>query len=149
MTILSNVRNHCLGMVVILMTGAAFSAEQAQTKQGAGQAETKLRERLAVLEEIVKLEMAVFKQGEGSFLAVLLARRDVVLAKIEMTNDPNERIEVRTQHVQIAREIEELCQKGFEEKSISRLELLRAKAARLKAEADLADEQSRGQSSTK
>jgi outer membrane protein TolC len=115
----------------------------------AGEAEKKLRERLEVLEEIARLELAAFKGGQATYGSVLSARQDVVQATLELTKDPAKRVEALAEHVKITKEIEEAAKRLVEAKQAPGVGLLRAKAARLKAEADLAEEQSRFKSPTK
>lgn len=127
-----------------LLTGeAALAADPGDPGRGAGEAEKKLQERLVVLEEIARLELEAFKGGQATFASVLSARREFVQAKLELTKDPAKRIEVLDDHVRIAKEIEGAVQRLVEGKHARGVDLLKAKAARLKAEADLAEGQSR------
>lgn len=133
-----------LCMAGLVLTGAAsLAGDPGNPRRAADEAEKKLQERLAVLEEIARLELVAFRMGQTSYLSVLVAQRELVQAKLEQTKDPIKRIEILSEQVRLANELEEAVQRLVEAGQAGRVDLLKAKAARLKAEADLAEEQSR------
>jgi len=106
-------------------------------------AEKKLQERLTVLEEIARHELAAYKGGQATFTDVLSARKEVLQAKLELTKDPAKRVEILDEQVKLAKELEETVKRLVEAKEMPKVKLLKVTAARLKAEADLAEAQSR------
>jgi outer membrane protein TolC len=99
-----------------------------------------LKERLKVLQEIAELRTTAFEAGQVGMTAVLAAQREVTLAKIELAAALAERVAAREELVAIAKRMEETTAARYEASVASRVEVLEAKAFRLRAEADLARE---------
>lgn len=131
-------------IVTLLLVGAvslAVGLDGADGKEG--EAEKKLQERLVVLQEIAQLEVAAYQGGEGKLVSVLAARKEFLQATLELTKEAAKRIQILVEHVKLAKELEEAVLSLFKLNEATKMDVLKAKAARLKAEADLAEEQSR------
>jgi outer membrane protein TolC len=96
-----------------------------------------LKERLAVLDEVAKLNRAAYERGEASTEAVLASESDVLLAKLELSTTQDERIAIREDLVASAKQLEELTIRMMEAGQGTQIDRLKAKALRLRAESDL------------
>ena len=101
-----------------------------------------LQERLDVLREIVRLQRQAHEQGRTDFSAVLTAEADVLSARLELAETPAERVAILKDTVANARQFEELNRQLTRAEQGNALDQLRAKAFRLRAQADLARAQS-------
>jgi outer membrane protein TolC len=138
-----------LGAAVALLLGAGRGLNAAEGEREASPAEKKLQERVEVLEQIVKLEAAAFQAARTTFLSVLTARRELLQAKLELTKDSKRRIELLQTQVELAGQLEESAQRVAGAAELRTVDVLRAKAHRLKAEAELAEEQARANAAKK
>jgi hypothetical protein len=137
----STTRNTWL-LALLVIGASAGIASAAEPADAADSAEKLLRERLEVLEEIARLEEAAYGEGSRGFDRVATARMEVLSAKLELAKMRDERIAIREEFATIARQYEAAAEAGFKASIISRPEYLKAKAFRLRAEADLARERS-------
>ena len=127
-------------LVFHLLTTVLFASEQARSQAG----EEKLQERLVLLREIADLYSALFGMGEASYSEVLASQQEYLQAQLELAKEPAKRIEILRVYVQVAGRLERgTVEKLVQAKEVGRQDLLKVQAARLKAEADLADEQAR------
>ena len=103
---------------------------------------TLLKKRLDVLQQIAKLRRAAYLQGEAGLNSVIRSQLDVLDAQLELAVKPAERIAIRKMVLKHARELEAAAKTRFQAKQATSIDVLRAKAFRLRAEADLLREQS-------
>jgi len=99
-----------------------------------------LSERESVLVQVSKLQRAAYERGEASLDSVLASETDVLLAKLELADTAEQRIAIRESLVDAARQLEEAAKRLFEAGQCSQVDTLKAKALRLRAEADLIHE---------
>lgn len=99
-----------------------------------------LGERLQTLVEIAKLQEQAYKQGRSSLDAALSAQADVLYARLELAKTPAERITIREELLGAARQLQEVTDRMFQAREASQVDLLKAKALRLRAEADVIQE---------
>lgn len=97
-----------------------------------------LQERLVVLQEIVSLRRRAYELGEATPESFLSAEKDLLTAKLELTSQPAERLVILPDLFENARRLEDLVAAEAKTSQRPRVDLLVARAARLKAEADLA-----------
>ncbi len=120
---------------LILLT--ACSATAGEIPQTVDNVEKLLHERLGMLVEIAKLQLQAYQQGESNFEAVLSAQTDVLSARLELAKTVEERIMIRKNLLETARQLEEVTTRLVQAREASQIDVLRAKALRLRAEADL------------
>lgn len=99
--------------------------------------EAVLRERLTLLREAVKLTRDQFQIGVVTFSVVLDAETKLGNAELELASTTAERIRVRENLLKTAEELEKVITAYVEGGRMSQTELLTAKAAKLRAKADL------------
>jgi outer membrane protein TolC len=132
-----------LAWVVLPVLGVLFAfgfspaGETGNVDQRADDVEKLVRERIGVLEEIVTLQRHQYRHGEGGVEAVLAAEREVLTAKLELAKTRAERIALLEHQLRNAQDLEKITQRLFEVKQANRVDLLKAKALRLQAEAEL------------
>ena len=124
-----------IGMSALL--AADEPKESTHARQRSDEVEAALKERLAVLVELQKLTPQAYQNGEASFDEVLAAERDVLSAKLELAATPDERIATLEQMLENAQRLEELTGQLAQVQEASRTDALRAKAHRLRVQADL------------
>lgn len=96
-----------------------------------------LRERLTVLREAVKITREQFQIGQITFAVVLDAETKLGNAELELAATAADRIRVRESLLKTAEELEKIIAAYVEGGRMSQTELLSAKAAKLRAKADL------------
>jgi outer membrane protein TolC len=99
-----------------------------------------LRERLAVLEEAARLFQQAYSAGQTSLAGTLSANKELFEAQLELARTPAERVQVREQILKNAEALEQAVEKIVQAGEGPRMDLLRARAARLRAQADLVQE---------
>ena len=100
-----------------------------------------LRERLALLVEAAKLNRAAYANAEVGFGEVASSQMDVLAARLELANTSAERIEIRRDMLEIAKQMEKVATQLLNRAEAPRVDMLKAKALRLQAEAELKREQ--------
>ena len=101
---------------------------------------TLLKERLAVLEQIVEGVIARHKSGNADMKAVLEAQEEVARAKLELAESPAERIAALEELLALATRAEKTAAAQHEAVLVSKMDVLIATAHRLRVAADLAKE---------
>lgn len=124
-----------LGTIAAVVATTAIVTASGAAQKGESQTEKKRQERIAVLDEIAKLEQAAFQSGETPLTSVLLARGELLEATLEMTKLQEDRIAVLKEHAAVAKQLEAALQEQVNLAQATRVNLLKAKAARLKVEA--------------
>jgi len=132
--------------VTAIVLGSAMPSAKAEDPgkppaKGAS-VETLLKKRLDVLQQIAKLRRAAYLAGEAGVNSVIQSQLDVLHAKLELAGKPAERIAIRKEILKQARDLEVVAGKRYQANAATQIDLLAAKAFRLRAEADLLREQS-------
>ena len=136
-------------LMLPLLLGAALSDERGETQQQkatstidtkSDDVEKLLRERLQTLVEVARLQEQAYKQGESSFDSVLSAQTEVLTARLELAKTPPERISIREELVAAARQLQDVTERKYQAQQATQTDVLRAKALRLRADADLLQE---------
>lgn len=96
-----------------------------------------LRERLVVLQEAAELQRAAYQSGTASFFSMLAAKQTVLDAELELATTSEDRVRIRDQSLKNAEEFEKAAEEHVKSGEGSRMDLLSAKANRLRATADL------------
>jgi hypothetical protein len=123
----------------LFLTTASFAQEPAIDPD----VEKILRERLAVLEEAARLLQQAYAAGQTSLAGTLDANKELFEAQLELARTPAERVQVREQILKNAETLEQAVEKIVQAAEGPRMNLLRARAARLRAQADLVQERKR------
>lgn len=124
-------------------SSAADDAKKTATENHANvHVRSLLKKRLDVLRQIAKLRRAAYRNGEAGINALIRAELDVLQAQLELAAKPDERVAIRKTIVKQAAALEAAAKKRFEAKQATAIDVLRAKAFRLRCEADLLRERS-------
>lgn len=131
--------------MLAFIVGTPVSAEQednATDEQRAAEempdsVEKLLQERLRYLTQLAELQREAYQSGETGVDAVLSAQQKVLAAKLELAKTPQDRIEIRQQLLDSARQLENIVHQASRAKVASRADVLSAKAWTLRVEADL------------
>jgi outer membrane protein TolC len=99
--------------------------------------EAVLRERLAALSDAAKFSREKYQMGTITFDRVLAAEINLGQAELELAATSAERVRIREALLKKAEEFEKVVETYIEAGRQSHMELLLAKAARLRAKADL------------
>ena len=136
-----------LAIVLIVAACHASFAEEAKSDRdhqtGIGEVEKLLRQRLQVLIEAARLQQEAYKAGEVRFDAVASLQLDVLAARLELAKKSDERIKIRRETLEMAAQIEKFTTRLLRANEATQVDVLKAKALRLRAEADLKREQSK------
>ena len=103
--------------------------------------EKTLKERLSLLQEAAKLQRQVYQSGQASLSSVVSADRAVLDAELELAPTSAERLKVREAILKNAETLEQMVEQLVKTAQATHLELLTARAHRLRAKADLLIEQ--------
>lgn len=119
------------------LTSVLLSDEPAKSPPAKDSVADLLQERLQVLTALARLQQAAYQSGAAPLNDVLAAEGEVLSAKLELAKTKAERLEILEQIVANARQIEDITQALFAAQSGGQADVLRAKAFRLRAQADL------------
>jgi outer membrane protein TolC len=129
-----------IGIVAVVLA-TLFQFALAETPSRAANttdpAKEKLKERLAVLSEIVGLRQASYQLGESSLDDVLQAQTNLSESELELAATAAQRITILEHLVSVTKQREEYATRLAQEQAVSKVDLLTVKAALLRAEADL------------
>jgi outer membrane protein TolC len=109
----------------------------AQERSLDGDVEKILRERLSVLEEAARLSREAYRAGQTDFHGTLAAEQAVLEARLELAGTKEERVKIREEVLKNAESLEKATEELFKAKEASHINLLSARASRLRAAADL------------
>lgn len=126
-----------------LAAAACFFSAGTNISADEGEVQRLLRERMAVLEKIVEFRRAAYDVGVGELKALLDAQRDVAAAKVELAATRDERMAALRELVKVSKAAEERAKIQFEAGRSTQLDSLVAASFRLKAESELAREESK------
>lgn len=99
-----------------------------------------LEERKAVLEKLVEIHRQAAEVGAGSLDAVRLAQKELLEAELDLAEQPSERVEILERLVKTMQDREEYLEQLRNARGGSPIDVLKARAARLKTQADLSRE---------
>ena len=122
-------------LLLCLLVSASFEA------QGQGldpDVEKILRERLVVLRETAKLQREAHRIGAAALTAIVETDKTVLDAELELAATKAERVRVREEMLKIAETLETTVSQLAKANEAPHVDMLRARANRLRAAADLA-----------
>jgi outer membrane protein TolC len=96
-----------------------------------------LKERYNVAVEVLKIELVLFQSGIRDWTEVAQATQRLYEAQIELCETPAERVAVREQQLQLARDLEHLASSKFEAGNGTKSDVSRARYFRIDAELQL------------
>jgi outer membrane protein TolC len=96
-----------------------------------------LKDRLAVLQEVVTLQSASYSSGGVTFLELLEAKQSAYKAELDLCETDAERIAVLENRLAIAKQQVETLKRLVSAAEVDRTDLLKAEAKRLKIEVAL------------
>ena len=99
--------------------------------------ETILRERLGLLQEVAKLRHEAYRSGSASLASTLASDQAVLEAELELAKSPGDRVRVREEMLKVAETLEKAAEKLSQASEAPRMNLLAARASRLRATANL------------
>lgn len=146
---ISAVRKKYVVMAAALAVTAAFLTTASFTQGAPGpQANNQsvqklLEERLSVLEQLVKVEVEAYRRDEVQFDSVADANRHLIEAQLELATGREERIRLWESFLKLMAETHKMAEASHRAGRGSLGDVLKSKAMRLKAEAELMRE--RGQ----
>jgi outer membrane protein TolC len=96
-----------------------------------------LQERRAVLQQVVVLQREAYQRGEAKFDTVLFGEKELLDADLELSEHPAQRIEIHERLAATMQQLEDISARLYQAGQASQADYLKAKAARLRAQADL------------
>lgn len=123
--------------IVVLTLNFGAIGQESKSDDSKKRVNELLQERLTVLDQIAKLQRKLYEQGEASIDSVLTAETEVLVGKLELATTRDERIAIRESLVEISRQLEAIAKKTVEAAEGAQSDVLKAKALRLRSEADL------------
>jgi len=99
-----------------------------------------LRERLIVLQEAAKLQREAHRTGSAALTTTVEMDNAVLEAELELATTKGERVRVREEMLKIAESLETTVSQLAKANEVTSVDVLRARANRLRAAADLAIE---------
>lgn len=122
----------------LLLCLLVAASVEAQDKAIDPDVEKILRERLVVLQEAAKLQREAHRSGAAAFSATIDADRAVLDAELELATTKAERVRIREAMLKTATTLEMTVSELAKAAETTQADVLRARANRLRAEADLA-----------
>ena len=124
-------------LLILLLASGVLSAAEESKSPDMGAVRDLLQERLTVLAEIVELQRKGYELGEVQINLLLTGEADLLSAKLELAQTPAERIAILETMVANARQLEEVVERLFQAREATTADRLKAKAFRLRVQADL------------
>lgn len=120
----------CALAAVAWSTNHVKGAEQEQQpeKQDAATIKELQQERIAALSEIAECILLRYQAGQAAFSSMALAQADLITARLDATDKPDERISLLEEHVRLAKKVEEYAKQKVDDGTATRVDFLRAKA---------------------
>lgn len=101
-----------------------------------------LLERRNVLKEIADIQSKAYASGEVQIHDVLLTNRELLEAELGLAEQKDQRVAICERLAKTLEEIEAISQRRHASGEVTTIDVLKSKAARLKAQAQLANERS-------
>ena len=129
-------------VAAVVITAWAMVANEPASQQGAepGKLQALLKERRDTLSELVDVYEARFRRGSAPVESVIVASNELLNAELELAETNPERVTIREKLVSNLRLLEQNIKERYDHGTCPIEDLLRAKAARLKAEIDVLHE---------
>lgn len=124
-------------LYALLLALIPLQATTAQDRKLDPAVEKVLRERLTVLQEAAKLTHESHRRGSLAFTGVMAADQAVLEAELELAPNAAERVRIRESLLQHAQELEKTVEQLVKGGEAPQMDLLTARANRLRAQADL------------
>jgi hypothetical protein len=96
-----------------------------------------LQQRLVILQEVAKLRREAYRTGTTSLTSTLATDQAVLDAELELAKSAADRVRVREEMLKTAEMLEKATEQLANAAETPRMELLMARANRLRAAADL------------
>jgi hypothetical protein len=96
-----------------------------------------LEKRRAVLFQLVKIQTEAYRQGKASLEGMVEAHQELVQVELELATTDDDRVKLLEESVQLARDLEKIATARYQAAEASQGDVLKAQAARLRAETDL------------
>jgi outer membrane protein TolC len=123
--------------LTLLTLSLTLADEQPDASALSEDSRSLLLERLAVLNEIAKLQRTGYQAGQVQFNDVLAAEAEVLAAKRELAQTPAERVAILERMLENARQLEQVVEQLAQAREVSPIDALKANAFRLKVQSDL------------
>jgi outer membrane protein TolC len=120
---------------LVCLSWLVFVLGDARAADVSAEVEALMKERVAVLEVLVKVAKAHYDDGTATYGEVLAASNELLSARLALASDVKTRVALREEMVVNLKELEKILQVQAEGGLVGAEEVLRAKAARLEAEA--------------
>ena len=114
-----------------------IQAVMAQDRKLDPEVEKVLRERVTVLQEAARLTHESHRRGTIAFTRVMAADQAVLDAELELAPSAAERVRIRESLLQNLQELEKTVEQLVQSGEAPQMDLLNARANRLRAQADL------------
>jgi outer membrane protein TolC len=131
-------------MLIVLSCGLLAVASALAASPESEEAKKLLLERRNVLKQIIDIQSRGYERGEIRLDSFLLAQRDFFETELELAEQKSQRIEICERLVKTMESIEAVSQRLHSAGEVSIIDALTSKAARLKAQAQLANERQAG-----
>jgi outer membrane protein TolC len=125
--------------ILIVLSFGMFCTAFA-TAADSPEAKKLLMERRNVLKEVNDIQRRGYERGELQLPDLLLTNRDLLEAELELADDKSQRIAICERLVKTFEDIEAISQRRQASGEVTIMDTLNSKAARLKAQARLANE---------
>ncbi len=136
-----------IALLCVLLLGPAIQAHaQRPAKDPAAQLKSLMEERRDALQKAVNILNGYFQTGTVTLEVVVSAMTKSADAELELAKNKDERIAIYRKQVEFCRNVEKLCQARFDAGTVTEVDVLQAKAERLKVEIQLLREQGAGHS---
>jgi hypothetical protein len=126
-----------------VLSCALVTLSAARPKATSDDVTTILGERLDVLRQVEGLQVEAYRRGEAPFDSVLAVQKEVIEASLELTDQKEERVRLLERLLNTMTEFERMAQQRHQAGLAVFVDVLKAKAARLKAQAELIRERER------
>jgi outer membrane protein TolC len=131
-------------LLIVLPCGLVAAAFTLAAAPESAEAKKLLMERRNVLKEITDIQAKAYERGEVRLDSLLHTQRELFEADLELAEQKKQRIEICERIVKTLENIEAVSQRQHGAGEASIIDVLSSKAARLKAQAQLASERQGG-----
>jgi len=100
-----------------------------------------LKERRDTFRQLATVVEQAYRQGEGTFASVIQASNSLLEVELDLATDKAERITLHEKRVANVKQMEQITMALHRNREATRVDVLAAKGARLKAEIELLREQ--------
>ena len=133
----------CFLLTGILALSLSFGSEPFFASRDDRSLEDVLTERTKTLQQIVVFERISYQSGNTSFGSLVEAEQDLLEAELQQAQMKDDRILLRKKALKLAKDREKQIEERVKFGDRSKVDALKARAVRLKLEADLLRETNR------